>query len=282
MVQEGEEEHKLEEPWGMTTNSRGHFIITDNKDRNVKVYSRSGSSLYSFSPITDAFSTAVCIHDVATDTNNDIYVLVTLNKPGAGTDEALSYVYRKTSNRTIPLKEDFRSWSWTWSSLAVTDNNKIVVRGALVDGHHVVDVYQIDDGQFVRRFGKGVLEVSSSVAAANDGGVIVATGGHDSYWVNAFSKKGKRLRHFKVERSFHYLQTTFHRASEHVVIAGIHVERGKENHLEILIFTKEGEYISSIQHEEEDMVYVRGITVTADGRIAVIYKDKIGFKVLVT
>ena len=280
--QEGEQEHKLEEPWGMATNSRGHFIIADNKDHNVKVYSRSGSFLYSFSPVTDALSTAVCIHDVATDKNNDIYVLLTLNKPGAGTDEAGSYVYMKTPNRTIPLKTDFRSWSWTWSSLAVTDNNKIVVRGALVDGHHVVDVYRIDDGQFVRRFGKGALEISSCVAAANDGGVIVASGGRDSYWVNAFSKKGKRLHHFKVERSFDYLQTTFHQASEHVVVAGINVERGKENHLEVLIYTKEGEYVRSIQYEEEDILYVRGITVTTDGRIAVIYKDKVGFKVLVT
>ena len=280
--QEGELEHKLEEPWGMATNSRGHFIIADNKDHNVKVYSRSGSFLYSFSPVTDALSTSVCIHDVATNKNNDIYVLLTLNKPGAGTDQTSSFVYMKTPNRTIPLKEDFRSWSWTWSSLAVTDNNKIVVRGALADGHHVVDVYKIDDGQFVRRFGKGALEVSSCVAAANDGGVIVASGGHDAYWVNAFSKKGKLLHHFKVERSFDYLQTTFHQASEHVVVAGINVERGKENHLEVLIYTIEGEYVRSIQYEEEDIIYVRGITVTSDGRIAVIYKDKVGFKVLVT
>ena len=279
--QEGEEEHKLKEPWGMASSTSGDFIVADNTDRDVKVFSSSGKFLYSFSPVTDELTTAVFIYDVATDKYNNIYVLVTAKKPPPDQDEEESYVYMKTPNRMIPLKAGFSSWSWTWSSLAVNDKDKILVRGGLVTGQHVVDVYTTE-GQFVRRFGEGALEVSSSVAAANDGDVIVATGGHKSYCVNLFGKKGKRLRQFKVERSFHYPQTTFHQASEHVVVAGIHVEREKENRLEIVIYTKEGDYVRSIQHEEEDIVFLRGITVTTEGRIAVIYKDKIGFKVLVS
>ena len=279
--QEGEEEHMLKEPWGMATNTSGDFIVADNKDRNVKVFNSSGKFLYSFSPVTDEVTTAVFIYDVATDKYNNIYVLVTAKKPVPEQDEEESYVYMKTPNRMFPLKEGFSSWSFTWSSLVVADKDKILVRGGLVTGQHVVDIYTTD-GQFVRRFGEGALqEVSSSIAAANDGGVIVATGGHNSYCVNTFSKKGKRLRQFKVERSFHYPQTTFHQASDHVVVAGIHVERGKENRLEIVIFTKEGEYVRSIQHEEEDIVFLRGITVTTGGRVAVVYRDKLHFKVLV-
>ena len=93
----------------------------------------------------------------------------------------------------------------------------MLVRGEPVGGQHVIDMHKTD-GRFVRRFGKGKLEVTSAVAAADDGCIIVTTYDHDSYFVNTFSKKGKRLHQFKVERSFHYPQTTFHQASGHVIV----------------------------------------------------------------
>jgi len=278
--QEGEEENKLKDPWGIATTAQGLFIVADNKPGNIKVYDSSGKFLCSFLPITEEIpGTEVFIHDVATDKNSSIYVLVTLKNPGADKEE--SYVYMKTPNSMIPLKEGFKSWSWTWASLAVTEKGKVLVRGELVGGQHVIDMYK-NDGTFVRRFGKGKLEVTSAVAAADDGCIIVTTYDHDSYFVNTFSKKGKRLHQFKVERSFHYPQTTFHQASGHVVVAGIHEEQGKQNRLVILIYTKQGEFVRSVEYEEEgDIVYLRGISVSIDGRIAVIYRDKQHFKVLV-
>ena len=279
--QEDDEEHKLKDPWGIATNTRGHFIIADTKDHKVKVYSSSGNFLSSFSPVTDKCQKVDLIHDVATDKNNNIYVLVTQRKPEAGADEEQSYVYMKTPNRMIPLKEDFRSWSWTWASLTVTEKDKITVRGGLVTGGQAIDMYTTD-GQFVRRFGERSLEVSSSVAAANQGGVIAGMGGYDAFSVLAFSKKGTHQGQFKIDRCFHYPQASFHQASGHVVVAGIHIERGKDNRLEIVVYTKEGKFVRSIQHEEEDIVYLRGLTVTNEGRIALVYSNKIGFKVLVT
>ena len=65
----------------------------------------------------------------------------------------------RTPNRMIPLKEGFKSWSWTWSSLAISDRDKELVRGGLVGGDHAVDMYDTD-GKFVRRFGEGKLKVA--------------------------------------------------------------------------------------------------------------------------
>ena len=276
--QEGEVEHKLKEPWGITTDNHGNFIVADYRDRNVKVFDSTGKFLYSFCPAIDDTATAIFIHDVATDKNDNIYVLVTLKKPGADEDE--SYVYAKTHHHLIPLKGGFRSWSWTWSSLAVSDNDRVLVRGGLVGGHHVVDVYETD-GRFVRRFGEDTLKSASSIAAANDCRVIVADHEDDLYRVNGFSEEGEHLFKFTVERSYHYPQTTFHQESEHIVVAGI--ERGNMRRLQILIYTKNGELVRSIDHDKEELVYVRGITVTMDGHIAVIYRDKVilNFRVLV-
>ena len=274
--QEGEEEHKLKEPWGIATNTQGDFIVADHKDGNVKVYNNSGSFLYSFRPVTDDLETAVCAHDVATDSNGNIYVLVTLKKPEA--DEEESFVYVKTDNRMIPLHGGFKSWSWTWSSLAVNDNDKVLVRGGLVGGHHVVDTYETD-GQLVRRFGEGSLKEASGVAAANDGCAIVAAFENHSYHINIFSEQGERLVNFEVDRSYHYPQATFHQASGHVVVAGI--EKGTERPIQIVIYTKNGDFVRSIETDEEDILYLRGITVTMNGTIAVVYRDKLNFKVLV-
>jgi len=274
--QEGEEDHKLKDPWGIVTNTQGHFIVADYKDGNVKVFDSGGNFLYSFCPVTDDSATAVFVHDVATDKNDNIYVLVTVKKPTG--EEDGSYVYVKTLNRMIPLKEGFESWSWTWSSLAVNDNNKVLVRGGLVGGHHVVDMYETN-GQCICRFGKGTLKCASAIAAANDGCIIVGSHDNDAYFINVFSEEGKEIFKFKVERSYHYPQTTFHQTSKHVVVAGI--ERGKDRHISILIYTKDGEFVRDIEYNEEDIVYLRGVTVTIDGRIAVVYRDRLNFKVLV-
>lgn len=46
--QEGEWEHKLKEPWGITTDNHGNFIVADYRDRNVKVFDSTMNFLYSF------------------------------------------------------------------------------------------------------------------------------------------------------------------------------------------------------------------------------------------
>ena len=68
--------------------------------------------------------------------------------------------------------------------------------------------------------------MTSAVAAANDGYVIVTSGGRDDlYRVDVFSEKGKRICKFQVESSYHYPQATFHQVSGHVVVAGIEKQK---------------------------------------------------------
>ena len=275
--QEGEEKQRLKQAGGIATNTQGGFIVTDCEDRNVKAFDSTGKFLYSFYPGTNEKAKDdkdVIIHDVATDKKDNIYVLLTRKRPGV---EEESFVYLKTSDQFLPLRGGFRSWSFGCSSLAISDNDKVLVRGEMIGGHYVVDVYE-KDGQFVSRFGEGILKGASSIAAANDGCIIVADHEGDSYHVYTFSEEGEQLSKFTVQRSYHCPQTTFHQASEHFVVAGI--ERGAERRLQIVIYTKNGEIVRSIGHNETDLVYLRGIVVTADGRIAVVHKQGTEFKIL--
>ena len=72
---EGEELHKLKEPWGIATNRRGEFIVSDYKENQVKVYDKEGKFLHAFRPPPQTH-----IYDVATDRNGNIYVLTYMKK----------------------------------------------------------------------------------------------------------------------------------------------------------------------------------------------------------
>lgn len=197
--QEGEEKQRLKQPGGIATNTQGDFIVTDYEDRNVKAFDSIGRFLYSFYPETKMNGKNVFIHDVATDKKDNMYVLLTLKMPGA--DEEESFVYSKTSDQFLPLRGGFRSWSFGCSSLAISDKDKVLVRGGMIGGHYVVDLYE-KDGQFVSRFGEDILKGASSIAAANDGCIIVADHEGDLHHVYTFSEEGKRLSKFNVQRSY--------------------------------------------------------------------------------
>ena len=78
---EGEEEHKLKNPWGIATNHRGQFLIADNGDKTVKVFDSNGKFNFRFNPQTDDADTELDILDVATAGEDDrIYLLVRLRK----------------------------------------------------------------------------------------------------------------------------------------------------------------------------------------------------------
>ena len=61
--------------------------------------------------------------------------------------------------------------------------------------------------------------------------------------------------------------------TEHVVIAG---EKEEESVVVVEIFTKDGKFVRSCQMQIHEMVGIREMTVTRDGRIAVLllYADE--------
>ncbi len=277
--QEGEEEHKLKWPRGIATNSSGQFIVGDYGDGNVTVCDSTGTFMSLFSLPKDDVRTMIFVLDVATDINDSFYVLVGLIKPEAERYEYVLeyvvYVFNNTADlhRKFPVRGGDRR-------LTVTDSGKVLVLRDMAEislrKYSVVDVYETD-GQFVRSFGEDILDISKGawdITAANDGRVMVVDW-KDSC-VHIFSEHGDHLNKFKLQGSYFCPRIAFHRASEHVVLAG--KQRGKD-HLLVEVYTKDGEFVRSTQiHEERIGDFIGGITVTTEGRIAVTCRYK---KVLV-
>ena len=261
--QEGEEEHKLMDPRGIATNTKGQFLIGDKGDKTVKVFDSNGKFDFRFNPQTDDTDAELIISDVATAGEDDnIYLLVGLEKPGAGKWENEVQVFNKNAD----LQHKFPVRRGVWYRLSVSSGEQS--GKLLLLSYDVVDVHE-PSGEFVYSFGEGVFKFATDITATCDGRVMIVDGDDDSAYI--FDVEGHQLGKFniKYERDV-CCGIACHPASEHVVLASAELETRR---LTLAIYTVNGEFVRRIQLDEE-VDFVNGITVTVEGHIAVAFEDK--------
>ena len=295
--QEGEEEHRLRHPVGIASNSLGQFIVKDSTDSSIKVFENSGRFSYNLPPDNSQNDTILTPRygcQVATDMNDNIYVLALpgesynidnnvfmlpkFNKP------SVVYVFDCNCRllHKFSLKEEF-GLVGPYPSLTVNDKNKVLVlrRPRYSQRKPILEVYQTD-GQFVGCFGDGILKIPGAIAAANDGRTLVTD--YYSSCVHLFSEHGEHILKLTEMKEYAWpFFAEFHWPSEHVVVAGLCEQTKKDLHL--LIYTKDGEITSRNKYSVEDIVCLKGLTVTVEGYIGVLAKfgseDSGYYKVLV-
>ena len=261
--QEGREKHKLKNPRGIATNTKGQFLVADNGDKTVKVFDSNGKFDFRFNPQTDDADTKLDILDVATAGEDDmIYLLVGLKKPGAVKWESEVQVFNKTGDlqHKFPVR-----WSGGWGRLTVSGKQRGKI--LLLAGNDV-DVYQEPSGELVCSFGGGVFNDATDITATCDGRVMIVDRGDDSLYI--FDVEGHQLGKFNIKYERDVYRRISHPASEHFVLAG---EERETNRLTLAIYTVNGEFVRRIQLDEVAPYGVHGITVTVQGHIAVAFKD---------
>ena len=265
--QEGEEKHKLMDPRGIATNTKGQFVIADYGDKTVKVFDSKGKFDFKFFPQTDDTHSKLYILDVATALEDDnIHLLVELKKPEAEKWAGEREV--QVFNKNADLQHKFPVRSWGWGRLTVTSGKKrgkiLLLTGDLVDIHE-------PSGEFVCSFGGGVFKNARDITATCDGRVMIVDWGDDSLYI--FDVEGHQLGKFNIkhERDVYY-RIACQPAIDHVVLAGHERETRR---LTLAIYTVNGEFVRRIQLDEE-VDYVNGMTVTMEGHIAVAFKDMDG------
>ena len=138
------EEHKLENPSGMTINSKGHFIITERRNTRVKVFDRSGQFMDHFSlPVGNADQISLKVLDVAFDMNDNFYVLVRYELRYLRF-EAVVYVFEK--NGQVHYQFPVKVVNWSERAAMIVDSKRKVViasNGYLMEGN-VLNVYEND------------------------------------------------------------------------------------------------------------------------------------------
>ncbi|XP_022810039.1 uncharacterized protein LOC111347047 [Stylophora pistillata] len=311
--QKGEEEHKLKWPIGIATNSGGEFIVGDYYDGCVKVFDSSGKFVNHFSLPNDDVNTELYIYDVATDTDDNIFVLTLLRSLAELSRPRSWWIYKLTKTGDPYHRFRLRREGWVeYKVLSVTDTGKVLTGGRIMTteetrvmelqdkvtrtktlkpGRRMMTVGRImtggmepkveeydTNGKFVRSFGKGILVSAWDFTVATDGHVMVVD--RDDSCVHIFSEHGEHLNKFKLQRNdCYYTSIAFHRTGEHVVIAGA---REEKKLLQVEIYSKDGEFVRScVEIQIDESFSVIGITVTTEGRIAVVVDTYRSQKVLV-
>lgn len=209
----------------------------------VKIFDPTGQFIQHFSLPLETF---YIILDIATDIKDNMYVLV------------MGSVYKFSNTADLhhkfPVRRGF--------TLTATNNKVLVLSKSKVDVYDTV-------GWFLCSIGVGRVK-ACSITAANDDRVMVAD------WrdrcVHIFGEDGHHLDKFQLQGGYVISNIAFHMLSEHVVITG--VKRGRDI-VVVEIFTKDGVFVRSTEIYAELIERICGMTVTRDGRIAVVglYSD---------
>lgn len=261
--QEGDTpESELKMPQGITTNRQGHFVVGDNKDRNVKVFDRSGKFVKYLCPLPHREGTELSIRDVATDRQDNIYVLVRLER---ATGFPWYAVYVSDTNANLDHKFNLMKGS-RGCKMTISGKDKVLVLRK--HSRNCVDVYKTD-GQFLCSFGAQILKDALAITAVHDGRVLVAD--KDGSHVHVFSEMGTHLLNFQLEGLYFSPNIAFYQSStQHIVVAG---KKNVKNYqrLDVLIYTVEGKHVRTIELNGKGIDHVSRVTVSKEGRFAIVY-----------
>ena len=266
--QEGVEEHKLKNPYGMAMNSKGQFIITESQNNKIKMFNRSGQFIDHFSiPVHNVHRVRLQVFNVAIGMNDNFYVLVRLCKPDYSEVKSVVYMFNNNGelHHQFPVKRDEDRYNFT--AMIVNSKRKVVIMGEGRFIGCVLHVYE-NDGQFVRSFGEVLLRTVLDLALGSDDRVIVLDG---DFYLHMFSQHGDHLSKFKLP--YCPLDTitrriAFHHSSERVVVADVKVDY---DYAYLHIYTKDGELVRSTKiHIRGIIPSLRGMIVTTEGHVALL------------
>ena len=245
----------------LATNTLGQFLITVERGKTVHVYDNNGMFQFSFNPQTDGAKTQITIADLVTeDVSEKIYLLIGMSNQERW-DEV--QVLNKTADLQykFPVKYGYR---------LIVSGSKLVILGS-----RRAHVYN-QNGEFVRSFeffkiggDKEILDCT----ATYDGRILIT---HDKgdfsdyHCVHVFTMEGEEIAKFKSGLGLNLDRIFFspRSAGEHVVIAG---SKFRDEIITVELYTVEGKLVRRILLHESGVNFLRGITVTMEGHVAVSY-----------
>ena len=211
---DGEEEHRLNNPHDIATNSSGQYIVVD-EDSTIKVYDSRGKFVQRFRipPLIDDSGKELSMKTrsvrLATDMNDNIYVLF---EEESRFDSYRIFNFNITADYHHKFCIGTVGNKFDWCKVSVSDSGTVMVlKISWSRTHYIVDVYETD-GQFVCSFGEGILTGPCDITTVSDGRVMVV----QEYLscVHIFSEQGGYIKMFRLKMSMRSSKIAFHKASQ--------------------------------------------------------------------
>ncbi|XP_044165572.1 uncharacterized protein LOC122949593 [Acropora millepora] len=260
----GEEGHRLKKPKRIATNTHGEFLLVDRDYETIKVFDRSGEFIYKINPQVDDTVIIDRVIDVATDANNNTYILVSLSE--SGTDRCELQVFTKTEMcNNFPVRDH--------STYLTVSHDRLFVAS-----WGVVAVYELN-GIPICSFGEGTLSDIRDIASGSDGQIFVLQCKANYQKIaHVFTEDGHQLNNFRVDsKEDDYSGLASYPSGEHIVLSGF--ER-KTRTLKVAMYRKDGVFNRSVTLgksllEAEILSTLKiAIVVTNDGKVAIPFRDK--------
>ena len=272
--QKDELEHqRLASATSIATNTLGQFLVVDLRKNCAKMFDASGKFLKTFCPFTHTESTFSTIQAVATDQDDNIYVLE--GKISDGKAKVCLHVLNNLAQFLNDLKVgidlEARTVKVTASRLVL-----VLVRtfrlSREVDGSSTIEndyvVLKDTKGKRIGYLSSLMFRPLKDITAADDLIMIL----DDSSYVTVFREANVSeedcpvspfLKAFPVRGDA--CAITFHPRSKHVII----VSQIEEQRWQLLFYSKEGKFERSIDLDVEQDYEITGAAVTTDGRICI-------------
>ena len=249
----------------MAVNSAGDFVVVglesdldESKNAVVHVYNDSGRFKFAVSP-TEGELNGVEFQPSAifTDRNDDIYVQTKAHR--TTDDEGPIFVFSKDGwfRQVISIHGGFMALEKKTGKIFISNKNG-------------VSVYK-NSGEFLRRFkAPKALCGSSCPIATCEENTIIQTDIHDQN-VYLLQETGRKIRKFQVKQARGWKYIAFNSISGELIVSYLSEDLKS---FQLDAYLKNGQHLATMKLPEYSS-HPRSVTVTANGRIAVLYENTV-------
>ena len=245
----------------MAVNSAGDFVVVgldDSKIAVVHVYNDSGKFKFAVAP-TEGQLNSVEFQPSAifTDKNDDIYVQTKAHR--TTDDEGSLLVFNKEGRfrRVVSIQGGFMALEKKTGKIFISNKNG-------------VSVYK-NNGEFLRCFkAPEALCGSSCPIATCEENTIIQTDIHDQN-VYLLNETGKQIQKFQVNQARGWKYIAFNSVSGELIVSYLSEDLKS---FQLDAYLKNGQHLATMKLPEYSS-HPRSVTVTANGRIAVLYENTV-------
>ena len=245
----------------MAVNSAGDFVVVgldDSKIAVVHVYNDSGKFKFAVSPTEEELDDVEFQPSaIFTDKNDDIYVQTKAHR--TTDDEGSLFVFNKEGRfqRVFSINGGFMALEKKTGKIFISNKNG-------------VSVYK-NDGEFLRGFEvpEALCGFSCPIATCEEN-TIIQTDIHDQN-VYLLEETGKQIQKFQVKQARGWKYIAFNSVSGELIVSYLSEDLKS---FQLDAYLRNGKHLATMKLPEYSS-HPRSVTVTANGRIAVLYENTV-------
>ena len=288
--QQGDEEQRsLKSATGIATNSLGHFLVIDKVDGSIKVFDTTGRFLSSFSVPQEHDVGEPELKSLATDGNDNVYVLQVTKMPGKTFINQI-FVFDKSAkllHKFVCGRHFVKA-----NIVRVMHDHSLLVIGVYMmlptpsrrfnNLDYLVYISKMRDESGTYR---ATMGDPTEIAISNLVDILIISDsqtmmpGSDCVYLMRDSRSSFQLRKYGTHEQLQLISKVnscviaYHHISEQIIIVS-HSEEPKIPSL-VLIYNKDGKFDRSIHFEVEKNYLIKGVSVTRDGLICISAHSKV-------